>query len=294
MPSAETLVPNGDEPGEARSPDHPGRFRERRRRRRERGQRGDARQDQGHVQADGEDERAHGGDRDGAGRRADLAGDHRHDLEALAGEDDRERGSKPAGIRRRRRGRGESPPGEGEGAHQEDEGQELEGGEARPDAGGKAKAGGHDRGEARHEQRRGDSRGEAPVDPQGRESRPGQAHRHRGGAEERAHVGHPAHQEGHAVPEGGAGEDDRPAVLVEATSQGREGERRGEESEAGQGEDGHRPQPGRRRRDRGGDEEDADAHDPVEPEGQQLKRPDRPAVCAGRHGSGEFTTTRRE
>ena len=253
----------------------------------------DARQDEGHVQGDGEDERAHGGDRDGAGRRADLAGDHRNDLEALAGEDDGEGGSKPAGIRRRRRGRGEAPPGEGEGAHQEDEGQELEGGEARPDAGGKAKAGGHDRGEARHEQRRGDSRGEAPVDPQGREGRPGQAHRHRGGAEERAHVGHPAHQEGHAVPEGGAGEDDRPAVLVEATSQGREGECRGEESQAGQGEDGHRPQPGAVAATEAGTKKMPTPTIPLSPRASSWSAPTgRPS--ARETWSGEFTTTRRE
>ena len=106
----------------------------------------------------------------------------------------------------------------------------------------------------------------------------------RRGAEERAHVGHPADQERHAVAEGGAREDHRAAVLVEAPPERREGERRGQEREAGEREDRHGAEARRARRDRGGHEEDADADDPVDAERQQLQRADGARGAFGRAG----------
>ena len=131
------------------------------------------------------------------------------------------------------------------------------------------------------------------AEAEGGQRRARQAHHHRGGAEERADVRDPAHEERHAVAEGGAGEDDGPAVLVEAAAEGREGERRRQQRQAGEREDGHRAEPGRAGRDRRRDEEDADADDAVEPERQELewRRPAGPlrgrGACAG-----EFTTRR--
>ena len=113
----------------------------------------------------------------------------------------------------------------------------------------------------------------------------GQAHADRRGAEERAHVGHPADQERHALAERGAGEDDRPAVLVEAPPERRERERGGQQREAGEREDGDRTEARSARGHGGRHEEDADADDPVEAQGQQLERPHGARVRLGRLGT---------
>ena len=54
---------------------------------------------------------------------------------------------------------------------------------------------------------------------------------HRGRAQERAHVGDPAHEERREVAEGGAGEDHGAAVLVEEAPESGEGQGHGHEGE---------------------------------------------------------------
>ena len=88
-----------------------------------------------------------------------------------------------------------------------------------------------------------------------------------------------------------SGKHHGPAVFVEEAPKPREGKSRGQEDEAGQGEDPDRTEARGIRRHRRGHEEDTDADDAVDTQSKQLERADGPGrVLFWGHGwSGDFT-----
>ena len=200
------------------------------------------------VEHDREQQRADRRERHRARGRAHLAGDHRHDLEALAGEDDRERRAQPAEPDGAAAAGAAKPlPSARERADQQQQRQQLEHREARPDARGEPQAG-------RHHQR------PAPVRaPGAAAARPAAPSIPSAGSvarvsptitaealEERAHVGHPADQERHALrrtPRARTPPARRPRRSARPSA--REGERRRQQRQPRQHEDDHGAEPRR-------------------------------------------------
>jgi hypothetical protein len=240
---------------------------------------------QGRVQRDREQQGPHGGEGHAPRGGAHLAGDHRDDLEALVGEHHREAGPEPGGDRGGDHGRLEARPQDQERGHEGQQRQQLQGGEGRPGAGGDADPGRHYQHEDGEEGGGAEALGRAPFHPEVRGHRLGQSRDHRGRAQERAHVGHPAHHERGEVAEGGARVDHRPPVLVEAPPEHREEQGHRHQGQAGHQEDEQAGSPGGAPGHLRGHEEDADPDNAVHPQGEELKGADG-ATGGGGHPRG--------